>query len=83
MTTLPTMRALILDEFKASKLRAAEVPRPEPTAGQVPVRVKASGVNPLDIKIRTGNAAHAKTRLPAVLGMDLAGVVESVGPDVI
>jgi len=46
------------------------------------VRIKASGVNPLDSKIRTGNAPHAKPVLPAVLGTDLAGIVEAVGQDV-
>jgi NADPH:quinone reductase len=43
------------------------------------VRIRASGVNPLDTKIRAGKAAHAKQRLPAVLGLDMAGVVEEVG----
>jgi len=43
------------------------------------VRVRASGVNPLDTKIRAGKAAHAKQPLPAVLGLDMAGVVEEVG----
>ncbi|MFI6079684.1 zinc-dependent alcohol dehydrogenase family protein [Streptomyces sp. NPDC051217] len=56
----------------------------KPTAdpGQVLVKVKASGVNPLDTKIRAGAAAHAKITLPAVLGMDLAGVVEELGAGV-
>lgn len=42
----------------------------------------ASGVNPLDTKIRRGEAAHAKMRPPAVLGIDMAGVVEAVGAGV-
>ena len=46
------------------------------------VRIKASGVNPLDTKIRAGSAAHARVEPPAILGMDLAGVVETVGPEV-
>jgi NADPH:quinone reductase len=46
------------------------------------VRIKASGVNPLDIKIRNGSAPHAGHPLPGILGMDLAGIVESVGPGV-
>jgi NADPH:quinone reductase-like Zn-dependent oxidoreductase len=39
-------------------------------------------VNPLDTKIRAGNAAHAKQPLPAVLGVDMAGIIEEVGPSV-
>jgi NADPH:quinone reductase len=55
------------------------VPDPIAMAGEVLVRVLASGVNPLDTKIRAGQAAHAKQPLPAVLGLDMAGVVEEVG----
>ncbi len=55
------------------------VPDPITKAGEVLVRVRASGVNPLDTKIRAGQAAHAKQPLPAVLGLDMAGVVERVG----
>jgi NADPH:quinone reductase len=76
-----TMRALVLEEYNAP-FRLVEMPRPRAGAGQVLVRIKASGVNPLDTKIRTGNGAHAKQPLPAVLGMDMAGVVEEVGPRV-
>jgi NADPH:quinone reductase-like Zn-dependent oxidoreductase len=46
------------------------------------VRTHASGVNPLDAKIRAGSAEHARHPLPAVLGIDLAGVVEALGPGV-
>jgi NADPH:quinone reductase-like Zn-dependent oxidoreductase len=46
------------------------------------VRIKASGVNPLDGKIRSGQAGHARQPLPAVLGMDLAGTVEALGEGV-
>lgn len=59
------------------------VPDPVAMAGEVLVRVRASGVNPLDTKIRAGQAAHAKQPLPAVLGLDMAGVVEDVGEGVI
>ena len=52
-----------------------------PTLGEngVLIRIQASGVNPLDTKIRAGDAAHAKQPLPAVLGLDMAGTVEEVG----
>jgi NADPH2:quinone reductase len=59
-----------------------ELPRPAPGPGQALVCVHASGVNPLDTKIRAGKAEHAKQPLPAVLGLDMAGTVEEVGPGV-
>ena len=75
------MRAAILESFGAP-FRITTMPRPTPEAGQVLVRVAASAVNPLDIKIHAGEAPHARQPLPAILGIDLAGVVEAVGPDV-
>jgi NADPH2:quinone reductase len=75
------MNALVLERENMG-FRQVTVERPVPSEGQVLVRVKASGVNPLDVKIRSGCAPHAKQPLPAVLGMDLAGVVEEVGPGV-
>ncbi len=56
--------------------------RPTPQAGQILVRIVASGVNPLDVKIHEGDAAHARQPLPAILGIDLAGIVEAVGANV-
>jgi NADPH:quinone reductase len=73
------MRALVADAPNAP-LRLAEVAKPEPGKGEVLVRVMASGLNPLDVKIRAGAAPHARHPLPAILGLDLAGVVEAVGP---
>lgn len=78
-STAPEMRAAWVPSVDApASLRA--LPRPVPGAGEVLVRVHASGVNPLDTKIRAGQAGHARQPLPALLGMDLAGVVEAVGP---
>jgi len=75
------MQVLILDREKAP-FRRSTVQRPVPGKGQVLVRVKASGVNPLDIKISNGAAPHARHPFPAILGMDLAGIVDEVGPGV-
>jgi NADPH:quinone reductase-like Zn-dependent oxidoreductase len=75
------MRAAVLNAYQ-SPLRVDELPDPSPGPGEVLVRVMASGVNPLDIKIRRGEAAHAKMAPPAVLGIDMAGVVEAVGAQV-
>lgn len=75
------MRAVVLEEFD-TPLILTEIDKPGAGPGQVLVKVKASGVNPLDTKIRAGRAAHARRTLPAVLGLDLAGVVEEVGAGV-
>jgi NADPH2:quinone reductase len=72
------MKAAIVDQPNA-KFRIAEMDRPAPSSEEVLVRILASGVNPLDTKIHAGQAAHARQPLPAVLGLDMAGVVESVG----
>lgn len=76
-----TMRAAVL-ETNGGPFRMTEVARPDPGPGQVLVEIAASGVNPLDTKIRAGAAAHARHPLPAILGIDLAGTVAAVGPGV-
>ena len=75
------MRAYAV-EHPEGAFRQIDLPTPALAEGQVLVRTNASGVNPLDIKIRAGKAPHAKQPLPAVLGLDMAGVVEAVGPGV-
>jgi NADPH:quinone reductase len=75
------MRAAVLTAH-GSPLQVCQVAAPEAAAGQVLIRVEASGVNPLDLKIFKGEAAHAKQPLPAILGIDVAGVVESIGSGV-
>ena len=80
-TSPPLMQALRVEQVDGPFQRIT-LPRPVPAAGQVLVRIQASGVNPLDTKIRAGRAEHARQPLPAVLGMDLAGIVEGVGPGV-
>jgi len=79
--TATQMRALVLTAHGAP-LQISRVERPAAAEGQVLVRIKASGVNPLDLKISNGQAAHARHPLPAILGIDLAGIVESVGAGV-
>ncbi|WP_304490331.1 zinc-dependent alcohol dehydrogenase family protein [Bradyrhizobium japonicum] len=81
MARQSTMRAAILETHNAP-LRLSTVSTPEVGPREVLVRVHASGVNPLDAKIHAGAAAHARHPLPAILGIDLAGVVEQTGRDV-
>jgi NADPH:quinone reductase-like Zn-dependent oxidoreductase len=75
------MQAIVLNAFGAP-LAQQDIARPTAGPGQVLVKVHASGVNPLDTKIATGKADHARVTLPAVLGIDMAGVVASVGEGV-
>ncbi|MET0309252.1 MAG: zinc-dependent alcohol dehydrogenase family protein [Sphingomonas sp.] len=75
------MHAAVVEEHDGP-FRISRLPVPVPDAGQVLVRIHASGVNPLDTKIRAGKADHARHPLPAILGMDLAGTVEAIGPGV-
>lgn len=81
MNTPTTMQALFIDQVDGPFIRR-QVAVPSVTPGQVLVRIAASGVNPLDTKIRAGQAAHARHSLPAVLGIDLAGTVVAVGDGV-
>jgi NADPH2:quinone reductase len=76
-----TMRAAVA-LHPGTALQVQNLPLPEVKAGQVLIKVIASGVNPLDTKISSGQGSHARQPLPAVLGMDLAGVIEAVGADV-
>jgi NADPH2:quinone reductase len=81
MTRQSTMRAAVLETHNAP-LRPSTVPTPEIGPREVLVQIRASGVNPLDTKIHAGAAAHARHPLSAVLGLDLAGVIEQTGRDV-
>jgi NADPH:quinone reductase len=75
------MKAALV-ETKDGPFQVMNVARPQASEGQVLVQVRASGVNPLDTKIRAGAAAHARHPLPAILGLDLAGTVAAVGEGV-
>jgi NADPH2:quinone reductase len=76
------MKAIRIRQFGGPEvLQLEEVPDLNPAAGQVRVRVKAAGVNPVDTYIRAGVYA-LKPALPYTPGMDGAGVVEAVGQGV-
>ncbi|HEX2475294.1 MAG TPA: NADPH:quinone reductase [Lacipirellulaceae bacterium] len=57
-----------------------ERPTPEPTGKQVLVRVRAAALNPVDTYIRAGTV-KMDIPLPFIVGCDLAGVVEKLGPN--
>jgi NADPH:quinone reductase-like Zn-dependent oxidoreductase len=79
------MRAAVIDGYGGSdRLQVREVAEPgEPGPGQVRLRVRAAGVNPVDWKIRRGSLRLVMpAKLPLVLGHDVAGEVEAIGPEV-
>lgn len=78
------MKAVVLEEFgDPNKLQMESVDEPAVGPGEVRVRVRATSVNPVDWKIRSGSTkGRIDVELPAILGRDLAGEVESVGEGV-
>ncbi|HEY9391896.1 MAG TPA: NADP-dependent oxidoreductase [Mycobacteriales bacterium] len=78
------MRAVVIDRYGGPEvLRLAELPEPTPGPGQVRIRVHTAGVNPVDVKQRTGYfAALAPARFPLRLGNEYAGTVDQVGDGV-
>ena len=76
------MRAVVITEpGDPDVLQVADRPAREPGAGEVRIAVKAAAVNPTDIGLRE-RGGPPELPAPWVPGMDAAGVVESVGPDV-
>src|SRR5437868_8770351 len=76
------MRAIRVHQFGGPDvLKLEEIPDPKPGAGEIVVRVRAAGVNPVDAYMHTGTYAR-KPPLPYTPGFDGAGEIESVGADV-
>jgi NADPH:quinone reductase-like Zn-dependent oxidoreductase len=77
------MKAITYHEYGGpERLTVAEVPDPKVGPGEVLIRVKAAGVNPVDWKLATGGLdAVMPTYFPVTPGWDVAGVVEAQGMD--
>jgi NADPH:quinone reductase-like Zn-dependent oxidoreductase len=78
------MKAMVIDRFGGPEvLHMAEVPTPEPRAGEVLIRTVYAGVNPADWKCREGMLArYFDYKFPFIVGFDAAGTIEAVGPGV-
>jgi NADPH:quinone reductase-like Zn-dependent oxidoreductase len=79
-----SMQAIRIFEYGGpEELKLERIPCPEPQANEVLVRILSAGVNPTDWKYRSG---AMKQRIPLTMpwtpGVDAAGIVEAVGPDV-
>src|SRR5512142_2429070 len=79
---MTNMKAVRFHAYGGSDVLVYEdAPKPEPAADEVLVKVHATSVNPIDWKIRAGYLkAFRDYPLPFILGWDVSGVVESVGP---
>jgi NADPH2:quinone reductase len=72
------MRAVTVGEYGATPA-VSEIPAPEPGARQVLIRLRAAGMNPMDVTLASGEWRPMPATFPMVLGADGAGVVESLG----
>jgi NADPH:quinone reductase-like Zn-dependent oxidoreductase len=81
-TATAAMRAVRFHDYGPPSVLVTDlVPRPEPKAGEVLVRVRVAGVNPIDWKFRAGFVRNfMPITLPYIPGVDVAGTVEEVGP---
>jgi len=78
------MKAVVLHAYgPPSNLNLEDVADPKAGPGEVLVRVRAAGVNPIDWKIRSGATAKMwETTFPVILGYDFAGTVQEFGEGV-
>lgn len=78
------MKAVVLHEYgPPSKLKYEDFPDPKPGPGEVLVAVRATSLNPIDWKMRSGAAKdHFPVTFPAILGRDVAGLVRELGDGV-
>jgi NADPH:quinone reductase-like Zn-dependent oxidoreductase len=79
------MKAIRIHEFGGAEvLKYEEAPRPVPAADEVLIKVYASGVNPVDYKMREGLAQSLfPIDLPFIPGWDVSGEIEEVGNDIL
>jgi len=84
MAATSTMKAAVYNEFgNSSVLSISDVPKPTAAAGQVVIAVKASGVNPVDWKLREGYLQTMMPQsFPTIPSWDAAGTIAEVGEGV-
>ncbi len=76
---METMQAAVLTAFgDAESFEIQTVPKPMPKPEQVLVRVCATSINPVDYQTRRGDYKDL-IQLPAIIGVDVSGVIEAIG----
>ncbi len=83
-TNTPIMKAIRFHEYGGFEvLKYEDIPRPEPQPGEVLIQVRAASVNPFDLALREGwLASMIPLQLPAIVGVDVAGIVMATGEGV-
>ena len=78
------MKAVVIRAYGGPEvLKFEERPDPIPGPGEVLIKVAATSVNPFDIKLRSGQMKDfVPLKFPAILGVDISGVVQEVGTGV-
>lgn len=77
------MKAIVISEFGGAEvLKIQEVERPIPTDDEILIQVVSCGINPVDWMVRNGDHSIAIQGLPAILGFEVAGIVEEAGSNV-
>jgi NADPH2:quinone reductase len=78
------MKAIVLHEYgPPDVLRYEEIADPEPRSGEIRIRVHAATVNRvLDVSLRAGKETFRNPVLPLIPGVDCAGIVDAIGPQV-
>ena len=78
------MKAIVLHEYgPPDVLRYEDVPDPVPRQGEIRIKVHAATVNRvLDVSLRAGQEQYRGPVLPLIPGVDCAGIVDAVGPQV-
>jgi NADPH:quinone reductase-like Zn-dependent oxidoreductase len=84
MSTQPTIQAILVHQYGGvEQLKLEQVQCPEPSTGEVLIRVHAAGILPIDWKVRQGMMKDVHTiPFPYIPGSSIAGTIEKVGPGV-
>ncbi len=79
---MPSMKAVRIHAYGGAEVLAYEdAPRPVPSKGEVLIRIEATSVNPFDCALHAGYlAAYFNHTLPLILGTDVSGTIEELGP---
>jgi NADPH:quinone reductase-like Zn-dependent oxidoreductase len=78
------MKAAVINQFGGPEvLQITEVEKPVPGDDEVLIKIHFTGINPVDTKVRAGTSGVSKKiKLPAILGWDVSGTIETIGKNV-